>query len=584
MLVTHQGCPMFLENKSHMQQDLFGIENHLSASKRKKLQASAEALFYEIIFCNIKEKDFALLFSENGSRPNAPINALVSAIILYNKKGWTTEELFDHIDFDLRTRTALGLHNLEETPFCPATFFNFQNRLLNHYVLHGDNLIEKVFNALTEAQLKKLKIKADIQRMDSFQAMSNIRAYSRTQLLIEVLIRLYRVLSEQDKQSVKDILAPYVNQTSSAFVYGLKKSDIPHELQKLAEIYHHLYLQFSAAYGDNEVCKVFLRVYDEHFCVASEKIMVRDSKELTSSSLQSPDDIDATFRTKRGNNYHGQVVNVAETANPENKLNLITDVAVEPNNTDDSTILNSRIDEIKTKCSDLNELHTDGAYGSSDNDKKMNEHSINHIQTAVRGRTAEVAIEIKSIDSEHYEVSCPQQTVQSEKTRTRFKACFDLTKCADCEHAQQCPAIIQNNHRVFYFTDEMSQMQKRVHAIELLPYERRKLRPNIEATMKEFTKAFNHKGKLRIRGKFKTMLFAFAMSIGINFGRIFRHLVENPQLLSVFALFYALVLLLQRTCIAYCSRFCRCLAIFYAENVKDLKNNAICQLLVGLAF
>jgi len=575
---------MFLENKAHMQQDLFGIENHLSASKRKKLQASAEAFFYEIIFCNIKEKDFAPLFSEAGSRPNAPINALVSALVLYDKKGWTTEELFDHIDFDLRTRTALGLHNLEETPFCPATFFNFQNRLLKHHISHGENLIEKVFNSLTEAQLKKLNIKADIQRMDSFQAMSNIRAYSRTQLLIEVLIRLNRVLSEQDKESVKDFLAPYVNQTSSAFVYVLKKSDIPHELQKLADIYHHLYLNFSTVYGDNEVFKVFLRVYNEHFSVASEKITVRDSKELTSSSLQSPDDIDATFRTKRGNNYRGQVVNVAETANPENALNLITDVAVEANNTDDSTILNSRIDEIKTKCSDLNELHTDGAYGSSDNDKKMNEHSINHIQTAVRGRTAEVAIEIKPINSEHYEVSCPLQTVQSEKTRTRFKACFDLTKCADCQHTQQCPAIIQNEHRVFYFTDEMAQMQKRVHAIELLPYERRKLRPNIEATMKEFTKAFNHKGKLRIRGKFKTMLFAFTMSIGINFGRIFRHLVENPQLLSVFIRFFSPYWLIRRAFLEMSNCFRRCLELFYAENVKELDHTTICQHLAKMTF
>lgn len=575
---------MFLENKAHMQQDLFGIENHLSASKRKKLQASAEALFYEIIFCNIKEKDFAPLFSEMGSRPNAPINALVSAIILHNKKGWTTEELFDHIDFDLRTRTALGLHNLEDTPFCPATFFNFQNRLLNHYVVHDENLIEKVFNTLTEVQLKKLKIKADIQRMDSFQAMSNIRAYSRTQLLVEVLIRLYRVLSEQDKQSVKDIFAPYVTQTSSAFVYGLKKTDIPHELQKLADIYHHLYLTFSGAYGDNEVFKVFLRVYNEHFYVASEKIIVRDSKELTSSSLQSPDDVDATFRTKRGNNYRGQVVNVAETANPQNELNLITDVAVAANNTDDSTILNSRIDEIKTKCSDLNELHTDGAYGSSDNDKKMNEHSINHIQTAVRGRTSEVAIEIKPIDTERYEISCPLQTVQSEKTRTRFKACFDLTKCADCEQAQQCPAIIQNNHRVFYFTDEMVQMQKRVHAIEFLPVERRKLRPNIEATMKEFTKAFNHKGKLRIRGKFKIMLFAFAMSIGINFGRIYRHLVENPQLSSVCIRIFAPYRLIQRAFLVTSNYFQRCLVLFYTENVKKLEMNTICQYLSKMAF
>jgi hypothetical protein len=575
---------MFLENKAHMQQDLFGIENQLSESKRKKLRSSSDAFFYELVYCNIKENDFAALYSDNGSRPNAPVNALVSAIILYMKKGWTTEDLFDRIDFDIRTRTALGLHNLEDTPFCPATFFNFQNRLLNHFVTTGENLIEKIFDSLTDAQLKKLKIKTDIQRMDSFQAMSNIRAYSRTQLLVEVLIRIYRVLSEHDKQNLKSTFAPYVNQTSSAFIYGLKKTDIPHELQKIAGIYHSLYQQLKASYGDTEIFAIFDRVYNEHFCIVANKITVRDSKELTSSSLQSPDDIDATFRTKRGDNYRGQVVNITETANPENALNLITDVAVEPNNTDDSTILNNRIDEIKTKCNDLNELHTDGAYGSSDNDKKMDIHTVNHIQTAVRGRVAEVPMKIEQTDTENYQVSCPQQTVLSQETKTRLKACFDLNVCSTCQLAEHCPALIQNNCRVFYFTEEMVQMQKRVHAIELLPLERRMLRPNIEATVKEYTKAFNHKGKLRTRGKFKTMLFAFAMSIGINCGRIFRHLMENPERIPSFARICTLFLAITSALGAANDNILRCVMVFYAENIKELKNTLIMSILPKPAF
>jgi hypothetical protein len=560
---------MFLENKVHMQQDIFGIETLMSESKRKKLRSSADAFFYELIYCNIKENDFAVLFSDKGSRPNAPVNALVSAIILYMKKGWTTQDLFERIDFDLRTRTALGLHNLEDTPFCPATFFNFQNRLLNHFVTTGENLIEKIFDSLTEAQLKRLKIKTDIQRMDSFQAMSNIRAYSRTQLLVEVLIRIYRVLSDSDKQNLKETFAPYANSTSSAFVYGLSKSDIPHELQKLADIYQGLYELLKSSYRDTEIFGIFERVYNEHFCIVSDKITVRESKELTSSSLQSPDDIDATFRTKRGNNYRGQVVNITETANPDNALNLITDVVVEPNNTDDSTILNNRIDEIKGKCIDLNELHTDGGYGSSDNDKKMAANNVNHIQTAVRGRVAEVPMKTERIDPGHYQVSCPQQTVQSQQTRTRFKACFDSNVCSKCPYAESCPAIIQNNCRVFYFTEEMVRMQERAHAIELLPLERRKLRPNIEATVKEYTKAFNHKGKLRLRGKFKTMLFAFAMSIGINFGRILRHLMENPHLIPSFARIIALLLAIRTVAGTISSHFYRCVLVFMPKISKS---------------
>ncbi|MBW2155002.1 MAG: transposase, partial [Deltaproteobacteria bacterium] len=144
------------------------------------------------------------MYSDTASRPNAPVNSLVASIILMYHNNWTTEKLFDHIDFDLLTRTALGLDTLDETPFCPATFFNFQNRLLRHFSRTGENLLERVFDSLTQQQLKTLKIKTDIQRSDSFMAMSNIRSYSRTQLLIEMLIRLYRVLSDEDKSRLND--------------------------------------------------------------------------------------------------------------------------------------------------------------------------------------------------------------------------------------------------------------------------------------------------------------------------------------------------------------------------------------------
>jgi hypothetical protein len=47
----------------------------------------------------------------------------------------------------------------------------------------------------------------------------------------------------------------------------------------------------------------------------------------------------------------------------ENPVQLITDISVNPNNVDDSQILNERIDQIKEKNPELSELHTDGGYG-----------------------------------------------------------------------------------------------------------------------------------------------------------------------------------------------------------------------------
>jgi len=527
---------MFRKNTTHLQTSFFDIENQLSESKKKKIKESEEYSFYQLIFKKIKEEDFAVLYSENGSRPNSAVNIMVSAIILAYRKGWTIKEMLKQIDFNLLTRTALGLNKMDDTAFCEATFFNFQNRLLKHFVERGENLLERVFDGLTKEQLKKLKIKTDIQRSDSFMAMSNIRNYGRVQLLVEMLLRLYRVLKEEDKEQFKDMLQEYTKQTSGQYIYKLERAEIPKELEKLGELYHKLHEALKDRYKEVEIFSLFERVYQEHFTIVKNKATVKKNEELHSGILQSPDDIDATYRKKDKKIAKGQSVNVTETANPENGLNLLTDIAVKPNNTHDSDIMNDRIESLKEKTPDLKELHTDGGYGSEDNDRKFEELGITHIQTAVRGRKSKVEMKIEEIEGE-YEVSCPLQKVVSEKTRSRYKACFDKKICDRCSLAGDCPTLIRK--RVYYFTREQYLSNKRKRNINALPHKRRKLRPNVEATIKEFVKPFNHKGKLRVRGQFKTMIYACSMGISINFGRIHRYLTVNPNLCGLLGLIKA---------------------------------------------
>jgi len=518
---------MFRKNTSHLQSSLFGIASQLPKAKLKKLKKSKEYDFYRLIFCNINEADFSVLYSDHSSRPNAPVNSLVASILLMYGNNWTTEKLFDRIDFDLLIRTALGLDTLDDTPFCPATFFNFQNRLLSHFVATGQNLIERVFDSLTQEQLKTLKIKTNIQRSDSFMAMSNIRNYSRTQLF--------------DKATFKALFAPYTKQSSGQYIYGIDRASLPHEQEKLAQLYHTLYQGLKDSYKDVEIFNIFERVYTEHFTVVGEKITLKDSKELDGSTLQSPDDIDATYRKKRTEHYKGQSVNVTETAHPDNALNLITDVAVRSNNTDDSEILNDRLDTMVEKTPDLEELHTDGAYGSEANDEKMEALEITHVQTAVRGKKAEVAMEIEEVSEDAYTIKCPQQTVLSQKTKTRYKACFDATICEHCPLNNSCSAKQQCDKRTYYFDRSDYLLGKRNRNIKSLPPERQKLRPNVEATVKEFTKPFNHKGKLRVRGLFKTMIYAHAMAISINFGRLWRYMGENSEIFVLRKLLFDLL-------------------------------------------
>jgi len=518
---------MFRKNETHRQNNLFGLTNMLPEAVINKAKGTEEYHFYHLIYCHIDEAIFSVLFSDEKSRPNAPINSLVGAIILQARRKWTFDELFRQLQFNLLVRLALGLDDLETMPFCRSTLFNFQNRLSEHFTRSGENLLEQVFDNLTDKQLRTLKVKTSIQRTDSTFAASNIRKYTRLQLLVETLIRTERILSEEDSKRFREHLGCYVKNSSGQYIYRLKAADIPHELEKIAEAYAWVRKHFKKHYKNDLVFSVFERVFKEHFTRQNGVLIPRPSQELHSGCVQSPDDLDATYRNKKGKKSKGQTIQATETAHPENKLNLLTDIQVTPNNIDDSRVLNGRIDHLKSKTPDLDEHHIDGAYGSAGNDKKYEKHNINPVQTGIRGAKAKVDIEIDHSDDGLYQVCCPYQEAKINKKREHYIALFDETQCSDCPDLDKCPVKNTSKGRAFNFKHEDYLRHKRLTARHKLPPERKSLRNNVEATIHEFTCRMPG-GKLKVRGYFKTSLFAYAVGISSNFGRIFRYLT-NPE-------------------------------------------------------
>lgn len=514
--------------RTNNQTKLFSFENELSKKQRNTLESSKEKWFYHLILRNIKENNFRKIFSDKASRPNAPVNILVSVLILKEFKGISYDELMESVMFDLRYKTALGLMNIGEVPFSRATIFNFQNRVLDYERQTGINLIEQVFEQLSAKQIKDLSLKADIQRSDSTLVSSNIKKYSRLQLLIEMVIRLEKILSEEDKQFIEKQLQPYLKKGTDKYIYGLKASELPHELEKLGKVYYRVFEWISKKeeYQDRKEFINFQRAYQEHFVVIDREVNPKPTNELHSGMLQSPDDPDATYRQKNGQHSKGFTINGTETANPENPLQLITDISVTENNVDDSKILNARLDNLKEKTPELNEMHTDGGYGSEDNDKKFEELEILHITTAVKGRKNEIEKKIEQTGQspDVYTVECPFQKVESTPTRKRHKVCFDMNICRQCPLKERCQ-IFKNKGR-YYFTHEDYLQNSRNRNIHSIPEDRRKLRPNVEALMNEF-KIRTPGGKLKVRGLFKTSMFAFNTGIAINFGRIYRYIIQT---------------------------------------------------------
>ena len=108
-------------------------------------------------------------------------------------------------------------------------------------------------------------------------------------------------------------------------------------------------------------------------------------------------------------------------------------------------------------------------------------------------------------------------------TPTRFKAAFPASFCAECPFAAQCPAQrMAHGGRTHYFTEDHLLRQARHRRLQELPKERRTLRANVEATMRQFNAPCRN-GKLRTRGLHTGRRFGFLRAVGINFGRIYRY-------------------------------------------------------------
>ena len=521
---------MHRKNKEHLDGKLFYDFPQTMSEFIDMVKETKEYSFYENIFCNIDESIFKSLYCNNNGRPNAPINVMVCALSLKEKRGWSYSEMFSQIQYNVAVRTALGLFSFYGIPFSKSTIFDFQNLIYDYELKTGIKLFEKVFDDLVRKQITQYNIKTDIVRTDSFMIDSNIRKYGRLQLLIEELKRLYKVLCKDDKKKFKELFSPYLRLTSEHYLYELDSNKVPTELTRIANIYYLLKKGLSPShYRLKEGYKNFLRIYDEHFSVEDEKVKIRPQSELGSNILQSPDDIDATYRTKRKQSYRGQSGNVVETAGKENKINLILDLSIAPNNVDDSVVLNKRLDNIKEKAENLKEIHFDGGYGSEDNDKKLNELGVTAVQTAIKGKKSEVEIEIKKTGKNNFEVSCPgNQIIKSEQTRKRFKACFNKEICKNCPLLSKCPTIKAKKYRIYYFSSKDFLKRKRHASLHQIPPERRTLRANVEATVREFTRHMQGH-KLKVRGAFKAELYIFSLGIMINFGRIYRYLKKTTK-------------------------------------------------------
>ena len=521
---------MFKEHDHHHQPFMLCCVNELPEEQREYLYSSWAGVFYREFFCRLDEKPFAVLYSNIPSRPNVPVNVLVGLEYLKAGNGWTDQEMHEAFLYNMQVRFALGYDQFVIGNFELRTLYYFRERLSRYMQETGINLLEKAFEKVTDQQIAAYQLKTGKQRMDSTQIASNIRTMGRLQLLVEVLQRVYRMLTKEDQDHYAEEFAPYIRGHAGQYVYHLKGQDTSEHLQKIGELMQILLVELESSYTQNPVYQMLMRVFGEHFRVEEKVLKIKEGKELSANSLQSPDDLEATYRQKNNKSFRGYVANLTETCDPENPLQLVTKVQVASNHTDDAEMLIEALPNLKERT-DLDTLYTDGGYGSPDADKTLQTNQVEQFQTAIRGRIPNnEKLNLSDFEIKQTEkgvptrITCPQgqsTTVHTSSQQKAYVAHFEDNFCLTCPLLPKCPVQRGKRDLRFHlrFDQKQINMSERRQRSLIHQEEGRNLRAAVEATVRQVKHPFPA-SKLPVRGKFRVSCMVIGSAMITNVRRI----------------------------------------------------------------
>ena len=503
----------FKKSKQKSQPDLFATASFSLPERERRYmedELSWHNEFYRNVLLNIDEEILRPLFVDgNMGAPTKQLRILIAMRMLKEGRGCSDEQLYENVRFNLVWRQAVGLFNINDE--CPSidSYYMLFRRIAEYEQNNPEhvNLYKKIYQDLTAKQIKKYKIAGRTIRMDSKLIGSNIAWFSRYEIIHETF---RKQVPEQEAMRISDQLyrqkaLDFLAEDASKTVYRSDDETLGQRLLDLGIVISHIL----AMRGEGEV-SLLHRVFHEQYDVDKDgNITVRDKKLVSATSVQNPNDPDAAYRSKGGKKVKGYSTNITETCDEEDKPSLITDVQVKPANAADNGFLKDAVEDTK-KVTDnsIDKVIVDGAYQSKENRNLASdeENGFELVANGLQGKPSRFDLELQ--DDGSLEVTDKQTAEVITATKV---------KDGQWKIAVESP---KGKKSYRYFDNEAIERSQNRQRMETIPWEERKKRNNVEATI--FLYCFlTRNNKTRYRGLFKQTLQALARCAWINMRRLF---------------------------------------------------------------
>jgi len=513
---------MFEPFEERKQVSFGDIENNLPENLKKQLYDGWPGMFNQHVFSEIDEDKFADMYDQNQGRPNFPVKVLVSLEILKHTFDLSDKELLESFHFDTRFIVALSLQEVGQLTLGERTLYDFRERLIDYSNEHGYNPLNEIFDDLVDNFLDTADIDSDIQRMDSTMVEANIKHLSRIDLMRKVFANFVNILSESQKNRIhKNTLKVLDDSQFNKYLNNCEYEEVIESLLgKLKNVKEHF--KNNDEITQTKEYKHLCRILEEQSIKTTKQLKAKDDNEIDSSSMQNPNDEDATYRKKGNKSYQGYSCNISETADPNNPVQMITDISVKPNICSDVEFLQKRIDDINQKTG-LEQLIVDGAYYGSESKKKAQSNNTELIPTTLTGKTPEYSTADFDIEENKGIVFCPIN-VKPIKTKylessDTYAAWFNKSDCKNCSY-ENCPIEEQKKNMTVRFKHKRHKRDQLRQKLSSKKYKKlKKSRPAIEGTISALKRS-QGLDKFKVTGLLKTLCSSMFKALGYNFKQL----------------------------------------------------------------
>lgn len=312
------------------QLSIFDRSLRLTRRERSFLEKSWAKVFSDEIFPAIDEERFRVLYSQNASRPNTPVNIIVGALIIKELFTLSDDEIVENLMLDIHYQYALHTTSYEEQPLSDKSLSRFRKRCYEYEKTTGVDLFHECVCDLNRKIAKLMGINSHVKRMDSLMIEANIRKLSRIELLYSCVARLAKRIEKKEGIGKLTGLEHYCQPGDRNFiVYHCRNTDMNERIETILKDADQLLLRSAAQYQETEEYRLLVRCLDEQTIAGSggRRLRKKGEESPSTTSLQNPTDPDATYCAKAGKDHIGYAANVVESV--DSSGSVITDYQYE---------------------------------------------------------------------------------------------------------------------------------------------------------------------------------------------------------------------------------------------------------------